>query len=98
MDGAIQKAKERMAYVAQDKEALRAYQMREMALSDLVSGLNHARREGLQEGLEKGIEKGRQEGIEKSRFEIAAKMKKPGVPVDQIAEDTGLSVKAITEL
>jgi predicted transposase/invertase (TIGR01784 family) len=54
MDGAIQKAEERMAYVAQDKEALRAYQMREMALSDLVSGLNHARREGLQEGIEQG--------------------------------------------
>jgi predicted transposase/invertase (TIGR01784 family) len=64
--------------------------MREMALSDLASGLNHAKREGLQEGIKRGMEKG--------RFEIAAKMKKRGAPIDQIAEDTGLSVKAITEL
>jgi predicted transposase/invertase (TIGR01784 family) len=85
MDGAIQKTEERTACVAQDKEALRAYQMLE-TLSDLVSGLNHARREGLQEGIEKG------------RLEIVAKMKKRGIPIDQIAEDTGLSIKAITEL
>jgi predicted transposase YdaD len=30
-------------------EALRAYQMREMALSDWTRGLNHARQEGIRE-------------------------------------------------
>jgi hypothetical protein len=40
-----------MSYICNDKEALRAYQMREMALSDWTSGVNHARREGREEGL-----------------------------------------------
>jgi hypothetical protein len=49
MDTAIQKAEERLVYVSSDKEVLRAYQMREMALSDWTSGINGARREGAKE-------------------------------------------------
>jgi predicted transposase/invertase (TIGR01784 family) len=94
MDTAIQKAEEKMACVSSDKEALRAYQMREMALSDWTSGLNNARREGIQEGIEKGIKKGRREGIR----EIAAKMKKRGISPEHIAEDTGLSAEDIAAL
>ncbi|MDR3201219.1 MAG: Rpn family recombination-promoting nuclease/putative transposase [Spirochaetales bacterium] len=45
MDTAIKKAEEKVSYVSQDKEALRAYEMREMALSDYTSGINHAKRE-----------------------------------------------------
>jgi hypothetical protein len=41
MDEGIQKAEEKPVYLSRDK-ALRAYQMREMALSDWISGLNHA--------------------------------------------------------
>jgi predicted transposase/invertase (TIGR01784 family) len=76
-----------MAYVASDKEALRAYQMRAMALSDMTSGLNHAREEGMREGMRQGMqERGR---------EIAVRMKERGVPVDQIVEYTGLSLEEI---
>jgi predicted transposase/invertase (TIGR01784 family) len=50
MDIAIQKAQERLAFVANDEEALRKYHMREMALSDWTSGINHARQEGNVEG------------------------------------------------
>jgi predicted transposase/invertase (TIGR01784 family) len=122
MDSGIQKAEEKMAYVSRDKEALRVYQMREMALSDWTSGLNHARREGrqegrqegIQEGMEKGLRKGRQEGMEKGvqkgmekgiqkgRREgieaVAARLKKSGIAIDQIAEATGLSVEDIAAL
>jgi predicted transposase/invertase (TIGR01784 family) len=49
MDVAIQKAQERLDFVANDKEALREYHMREMALSDWTSGLNHALRENTAE-------------------------------------------------
>jgi hypothetical protein len=45
MDVAIQKAQKRLDFVANDKEALREYHMREMALSDWTSGVNHALRE-----------------------------------------------------
>jgi hypothetical protein len=56
MDGAIRKAEEKMAYVASDKEALRAYQMRAMALSDLTSGVyNKAERRGYRKGEGKSL-------------------------------------------
>jgi predicted transposase/invertase (TIGR01784 family) len=49
MDTGIRRAEEKMTYVTNDKEALRAYQMREMAMSDWTSGINHAMREERQE-------------------------------------------------
>jgi predicted transposase/invertase (TIGR01784 family) len=60
--------------------------MRELALSDWTSGINHARREGRQEGKQEG------------QREIAFKMKKRGAPAAQIAEGTGLSVEDIAKL
>jgi predicted transposase/invertase (TIGR01784 family) len=50
MDTAIRKAEEKLALVSSSKEALHAYQMREMALSDWTSGINFARDEGRNEG------------------------------------------------
>jgi predicted transposase/invertase (TIGR01784 family) len=98
MDSGIQKAEEKMAYVSRDKEALRVYQMREMALSDWTSGLNHARREGRQEGRREGIQEGMEKGVRKGRREVAAKMKKSGIAIGQIAEITGLSLEDIAAL
>jgi predicted transposase/invertase (TIGR01784 family) len=83
---AIQKAQERLDFVANDKEALREYHMREMALSDWTSGVNHARREGKEEG--------RQEG----QKEIARNLKAMGDPVDKIARVTGLTMEQIEKL
>jgi predicted transposase/invertase (TIGR01784 family) len=98
MDRGIQKAEEKMAYVSIDKEALREYQMREMALSDWTSGLNYARREGMREGIQQGRREGKQEGRREGMREIAANLKRRGVPIDHIAEDTGLSVEAVAKL
>jgi predicted transposase/invertase (TIGR01784 family) len=82
MDTAIQKAEEKMVYVTNDKEALHAYQMREMALSDWTSGINYARQEGRQE----------------EQREIARNLKKLGVSFEQIAQGTGLSVDEVEQL
>jgi predicted transposase/invertase (TIGR01784 family) len=98
MDRAIQKAEEKMAYISQDKEALRAYQMREMALSDWTSGLNHAREEGIQEGREEGIQEGIVKGREEGIRAIARNLKKMGIAVEQIAQGTGLSIEDIAKL
>jgi predicted transposase/invertase (TIGR01784 family) len=78
MDAAIKKAEERVSYVSNDKEALRAYQMRQMALSDYTSGINHARREGMREGEEKKM------------VEIARNLKSIGDTKEKIAQVTGL--------
>jgi len=63
MDSAIQAANERMVYVTGDKEAIRAYEMRQMALSDYTSTMNYARDEGLKQGMRKGMKKGMTEGM-----------------------------------
>jgi predicted transposase/invertase (TIGR01784 family) len=42
MDSAISKAEERLHFVSQDKEFLRNYHMREMAMSDWTTGVNTA--------------------------------------------------------
>jgi predicted transposase/invertase (TIGR01784 family) len=82
MDEAIQKAQERVAFITNDKEALRAYQMREMAISDWTSGVNHARREGRREGQQ----------------DIARNFKAMGIPIEQIAQGTGLTEEQIRGL
>jgi predicted transposase/invertase (TIGR01784 family) len=58
MDTAIQKAQEKMAFVSKDKEALHAYQMREMAMSDWTSAVNHAHREEAKAIARKALVKG----------------------------------------
>jgi predicted transposase/invertase (TIGR01784 family) len=70
MDVAIQKAQERLTFVANDKEALREYHMREMALSDWASGVNHARREGRVEGRKEGRAEGQKEGRTEGAKEV----------------------------
>ena len=94
MDSAIQAANERMVYVTGDKEAIRAYEMRQMALSDYTSTMNYARSEGRRRGMKKGRQKGRQE----STLEIARKMKNAGKPLSEIQEFTGLSVETIEQI
>lgn len=94
MDMGIQKAEEKLTFVTNDKEALHAYQMREMALSDWTSGINHAMRQGIEQGMKKGIEK----GIQQKAIEVARNSKKIGIPVEQIARITGLSVEDIAKL
>jgi predicted transposase/invertase (TIGR01784 family) len=98
MDRAIQKAEEKMSYICNDKETLRAYQMREMALSDWTSGINYARREGKQEGLREGEEKGKQEGLREGKQETARNLKTMGLTAAQIEKATGLTEREIAEL
>jgi predicted transposase/invertase (TIGR01784 family) len=45
MDSAIGKAQERFDFIIRDKEFLRAYDMREMAMSDWTTGINTAKME-----------------------------------------------------
>jgi predicted transposase/invertase (TIGR01784 family) len=110
MDAAIQAANERMVYVTGDKEAIRAYERRQMALSDYNSTMNYARDVGIARGMRKGLKKGQREGLQKGRaeglvegmekekLEIARKMKNAGRPLSEIAEFTGLPVGTIEQM
>ena len=66
-------------------------------------------KEGRQEGIEQGLEQGIEKGIEKGRLEERAKaeteklkyalnLKKRGLPVQDIAEDLGLTVEQVEKL
>ena len=106
MDTAIETANERMVYVTGDKEAIRAYERRQMALSDYTSSMNYAReeghrqgmRKGMREGIREGIKEGMKEGIAKSTLEIAQKMKNAGRSLSEIQEFTGLPIETIERM
>ncbi|MDR1675985.1 MAG: Rpn family recombination-promoting nuclease/putative transposase [Tannerella sp.] len=86
MDTAIQKAQEKIQYVSNDKEALHAYLLREMALSDYTSGVNFHRREG------------RQEGIRESQEFTVINAKRKGYSIELIRDITELSESDILEI
>ena len=69
-----------------DEKAYHAYLNRQAAVWDYNSGVNAARKEGIDEGIDKGIET------------VAVKMLRRGKSVEEIHEDTGLSFKRIQEL
>jgi predicted transposase/invertase (TIGR01784 family) len=49
-------------------------------------------------GMEKGMEYGMEKGIEKGKADVARNFLKMGLPLDQIAQGTGLSVEEISSL
>jgi len=105
MDTTIQKAQEKQEYILSDKEALRHYEMQQMAYWDNIHANNYAREEaeialakGREEGLAEGKTEGLTEGMEKSSIDIARRLKARGRPIDEIAEDTRLSREVIEKL
>lgn len=82
MDVAIYKANEKMTFLANDKEVLRLYNMREMAQIDYNSGMKKARNEGKIE----------------SKIEIARNLLEMNMSYDQIAKATGLTFEEINRL
>jgi predicted transposase/invertase (TIGR01784 family) len=94
MDGAIGLAEEKLGMILRDPGLLRAYEGYEKAASDWTSGINGARREGRAAGEKAGREAGRQEG----KIEVGRKLKSRGYGPDEIAEITGLDIKAIESL
>jgi predicted transposase/invertase (TIGR01784 family) len=90
MDTAIQKMQDKMDLIQRDESLFRAYLRVEKAVSDEVTRINGAKREGER--------KGKLEGGRNTALEIAQKMKNRGVSVGQIAEDTGLSIEEVTKL
>jgi len=85
MDNAIYEANERMVYVTGDEEAMRFYEMRQMALSDYNSEIEYAHKEG------------REEGQADKALEIARNAMGKGLPIDVIHDITGLDIETITK-
>jgi predicted transposase/invertase (TIGR01784 family) len=58
MDTAIKKAQEKIMYVAQDRDMLHAYRMREMAIYDYNNGISAAEERGIAIGEKRGEKRG----------------------------------------
>jgi predicted transposase/invertase (TIGR01784 family) len=110
MDTGIAKAQEKIQFVLQDKVALHAYQMREMAMSDYTSGVNFAHQEGIAIGEQRGIAIGEQQGIaigeqrgivigeQKALTKYVLRLASKGITVENIVELTGLSPKEVRRI
>ena len=114
MDAAINKANERLNFVSQDKEFLRSYHLREMAMSDITTSINTATEigiergieigieKGMEKGMEKGIEKGMEKGIvkgmEEGKMEVAKNLLSIGDSIEKITKVTGLTREEVESL
>ena len=62
------------------------------------SGFSKGEQSGFTKGETAGLAKGRSEGAAQKQQEIAKNFKKAGLPMDVIAENTGLSVEEVEQL
>ncbi|MDR1914461.1 MAG: Rpn family recombination-promoting nuclease/putative transposase [Clostridiales bacterium] len=94
MDTAIQKAQEKIRFVRGSEEEFRAYQMREMALSDFTSGINNAERKGIVIGEQRGITIGKQQ----ERMKYIRKLSQKGLSDVDIADLIDLSIEEVKNI
>lgn len=99
----IKKAIEIIEQMSTDNEEWRLYRSRELAIMDYNVGMRVSKEEGLAEGLiegrERGLKEGRKEGqVEgerKTKIEIAKKLLKLGMSIEDIEKVTQLSKEEI---
>jgi predicted transposase/invertase (TIGR01784 family) len=80
---------ERLRLMAEQKEMIRR---------DLWAFKETLRQEGREEGRQEGLEEGQRKGREEGRqalLKTARKLRDMGLPVEQIAQATGLSPEAV---
>lgn len=79
-------------------EEKREYEESLKVYRDLKNSLDTALMQGIEKGLEQGRAEGRAQGRAEGRAEIAKAMLAKGMPVETIAELTGLSIDEISHL
>ncbi|MFP3024010.1 MAG: transposase, partial [Wolbachia sp.] len=105
-DVIIKRAYEEMNKFNWSEEELLAYEQMKKRIMDEIAafaqkfdeGLRLGQEKGRQEGIQIGHEKGRVEGRKERDIEVAKNSLKAGVPIDVIAQITGLSHSEILQL
>ena len=90
----LQKAREEMNYLTGDAAVRRLAELREIWELDYNSDINYAREKGEKSGLKRG----RKEGEQKKSIEIAKKLLKLQMPIEQISEITSLTEEEINNI
>lgn len=98
MDDYIQMVRDRLETLSQSPEEMRAYTRYSKALSDYVSNVNGARREGRIEGEKAGRIEGEKAGELSNKIKTAKIALAKGYSVTEITELTGLSAEEIAGL
>ena len=102
MDTSIRSAEERLEYLSSDPIIIERYRKREESLYERNNMINGAKAEGMLEGMLKGMLKGKTEGkLEgklEGKVEVALGAIQKGLPVELVADITGLSLDEVKEL
>jgi predicted transposase/invertase (TIGR01784 family) len=88
----------RLKQLSADEQARMLFEARELYLMDEAARRAEAVAEGEARGRAEGEARGRAEGEARGKFEVARNFLKMGLPPDQIAQGTGLSVEEISAL
>ncbi len=94
----IKQAFEILRVVSMDKKTREDYRIREKALSDKISNLAGAKKEGIEIGIEIGKKEGIREGIKEGVKQTALGLLNAGVGVEIIIKATGLTREEIEKL
>ncbi|ATY84004.1 hypothetical protein CVV65_02730 [Kyrpidia spormannii] len=94
MDPAIKKAKTTLEFLSQDEEARRLYEQRLKWKMTYEAEIHGAKAEGREEGRKEG----REEGERQAKQEVATRLLRMGLTVDQVAEGTGLSRQEVADI
>ena len=103
MNNTVMKDVEKAEHAFTSDEAMRyKYMLREKAIRDYYSGLDEARKEGVQQGLEQGLAQGREQGLAQgAQQEKAANIRgmlREGLDVALIAKIMSCSVAEIQRI
>ena len=71
---------------------------RELYEDGREEGLQQGLEQGLRQGREQGLQEGREQGREEELIQVAMKLMKKGIPLDEVVEITGLSVERLKDL
>ncbi len=103
MNNTVMKDVEKAEHAFTNDEAMRyKYMLREKAIRDYYSGLDEARKEGVQQGLEQGLAQGREQGLAQgAQQEKAANIRgmlREGLDVALIAKIMSCSIAEIQHI
>jgi predicted transposase/invertase (TIGR01784 family) len=88
--------------LSEDEKTRMLYEAEEKARLDEDGRMRGALQQGIEIGQERGLAKGREEGIAQGELEgrkfAARRFRAMGLPVDKIAEATGLSIEEVERL
>ena len=94
----LKEAKEVFEAAKADPKKRKLIEERESAIRNYAAAMAQSKEEGKIEGEKIGIEKGKAEGANEKAVEVAKKMLRKGIDVDDIADISGLSVEEIKKL